>query len=57
MVGSTACCRTRGPLPHRRFGCTNLSEFDRRKTAELAATLADPDVGTSALDTLRGLIE
>ncbi len=35
----------------------NLSELYRRKTADLAATLADPDVGAGALDALRGLIE
>lgn len=35
----------------------NLSELYRRKTAELAATLADPDVGPSAIDALRSLIE
>ena len=35
----------------------NLAELYRRKTGELAATLADPDIGPSALDALRGLIE
>jgi len=35
----------------------NLPELHRRKTAELAATLADPEVGAAALDALRGLIE
>ncbi|OBY28273.1 hypothetical protein A9D60_24980 [Leisingera sp. JC1] len=35
----------------------NLSELYRKKVAELSATLADPEVRTEALETVRGLIE
>ncbi|NSY39080.1 serine recombinase [Leisingera sp. ANG59] len=35
----------------------NLSELYRKKVAELAATLADPEIRTEALETVRGLIE
>ncbi|MDO9526175.1 MAG: recombinase family protein [Gemmobacter sp.] len=35
----------------------NLSELYRRKVAELAVTLSDPDIRTQALETIRGLIE
>ncbi|MCB4458005.1 recombinase family protein [Leisingera sp. McT4-56] len=34
-----------------------LSELYRKKVAELAATLADPEIRTEALETVRGLIE
>ena len=34
----------------------NLSEVYRRKVAELAITLSDPDIRTKALETIRGLI-
>ena len=34
----------------------NLAEIYRRKVADLAATLADPEIGTSALEAIRGLI-
>ena len=35
----------------------NLSEMYRRKVAALAETLADPEIRTPALETIRGLIE
>ena len=35
----------------------NLSELYRRKAMELAATLANPEIRTPALETIRGLIE
>jgi site-specific DNA recombinase len=35
----------------------NLSELYRRKVAKLAVTLADPEIRTPALETIRGLIE
>lgn len=35
----------------------NLSELYRRKVAALAATLADPEIRTPALEIIRGLIE
>ncbi len=35
----------------------NLAEMYRRKVAELAATLQDPEIRTPALETIRGLIE
>jgi site-specific DNA recombinase len=35
----------------------NLSEIYRRKVSALAETLADPDIGTPALEAARGLIE
>ncbi|UWQ60411.1 recombinase family protein [Leisingera caerulea] len=35
----------------------NLSELYRKKVAELAATLSNPEIRTEALETVRGLIE
>jgi site-specific DNA recombinase len=35
----------------------NLSDLYRRKVTELAVTLADPEIRTQALETIRGLIE
>jgi len=35
----------------------NLSELYRRKVAELAITLSDPEIRTQSLETIRGLIE
>ena len=34
----------------------NLAEIYRRKVTELATTLADPEIRTQALETIRGLI-